>query len=159
MATAITPLANLTLGSTATTVSFTSISGIYRDLMLVCNITPSGAMGSILLRANGDTSLNYPTIYASGNGSTAATGTANPAGFFGAYLTSTNPAIITWNIMDYSASDKNKISLNRQSAASEGVQQFVSRWGSNSAITSLVVFADSSTFAAGSTFSLFGVSA
>jgi hypothetical protein len=159
MPSALVPLANLTLGSSASTVTFSSISGSYRDLMLITNITPSGAMGAILLRANGDTGLNYPTVYMSGNGSTAASGTANPAGFFGAYVTGTSRINVSWEILDYIATDKHKTSIGKQYSAAEGVQAFVSRWANTSAITNLTVFADSSTFAAGSSFALYGISA
>ena len=74
------------------------------------------------------------------------------------YFTSTSPAVIISNIMDYSATDKHTTVLNRANNAANGVHANAGRWSNTSAVTQVQVYATSN-FAAGSTFYLYGVAA
>ena len=70
--------------------------------------------------------------------------------------TSTTGAIIA-QVMDYSATDKHKTFLTRESRTGAAVAAIASRWASTSAVTSLAVIGDGGNFASGCTFSLYGV--
>lgn len=158
MATALTPLATTTLASASATVTFSSISGSYRDLRLVINGTLNATtnFGAIL---NGDTGASYSRVYMGGDGtntsSNAFSGTTD--GFIG-YWTGgggNNTAII--DFMDYSATDKHKTSLSRHNVASGIVWAWATRWASTNAITSIALQAGATTWATGTTFSLYGI--
>jgi len=157
---AYTALANVTLGSSASSVTFSSISQAYRDLVLVSSVTTS-ANTYTFLRVNGDSgSTNYQGVTAGGNGSSP----YSP-------LTSTNAALInvnfptndtaitsaTINLLDYSVTDKQKPFLIRVSRASGGTEMSAFRWVNTSAITEIVFGLLTGTYSAGSTFALYGI--
>lgn len=161
MASALVPLANLTLSSAAATLTFSSISGSFRDLMLVANYTTS--TGSyVQVRINGDTGSNYSFVemfgYGSGSGSSGSTNAQfwlDPA--FG--HSTSEPAIGQIHFLDYSATDKHKPALVKWGQAGVAVETSAVRWANTSAITSFVLYPSSGNFATGSTFALYGVSA
>lgn len=156
MATALTALATTTLASAASTVSFSSISGSYRDLVLICSII-APTSGSVGMRFNGDTGSNYNDVHFWGTGSSTGSNvrTNNSVGYIGSDTTTAAPFQI--NIMDYTATDKHKTVISRFSVPTEIVGARAMRWASTAAITSLVIFDDSNQFQTGSTFSLYGV--
>ena len=59
MATTYTPIATTTLGSGQTSVTFSSISGTYTDLILIASASNTGGATNIRLQFNGDTATNY----------------------------------------------------------------------------------------------------
>ena len=159
-----TPLATLTLSASAASVTFSSISQAYRDLVLVVQLK-SSAVANVYVRPNSDaTTANYSQVYMGGSGTAAysASATSNP-GFMLTGLS--NPdATNLWNakldLMDYSATDKHKTALVRADDASEGTLAQASRWASTAAVTSLVITTNTATtWSAGSTFSLYGIAA
>jgi hypothetical protein len=149
-----TPLATVTLGSSAASVTFSSIPATYRDLILTVVGTSTGSADG-LLRFNGSSS-NYSGVFMFGSGSgSGGSGTVSttqvPVGLF-----NTTQANSTIQIMDYSATDKHKTCLVRQ-GNSTYVIAIASRWADTSAITSLLVGIESGSLAAGMTLSLYGV--
>jgi len=156
MTAAMVALGNLTLSSSQATVTFSSIPGTYRDLRLVIS-GPGTAGGSVtqLIRFNGD-SGNASTVRMYGDGSTAASGTDTLmliGNIYASVLFST-----TVDIMDYSATDKHKNVLARNSMGAAITIADASRWASTAAITSVTVLPNSgNSYAAGCTFALFGV--
>jgi len=161
---ALTPLANLTLGSAQATVTFSSISSAYRDLrvVLVAGVTSGGAA---YWRMNNDSTSTYLWHTLEGNGSTAsATYNGNNYGGmnnnFVAWPTAGNPpTIVTLDVMDYSITDKFKPILSRTNAKNNGTNAMIVHWPSTTAINTLTFTAGGSTWTAGSTFALYGVSA
>ena len=155
-----TPLANITLGSTATSVTFTSISATYRDLVLVVNAAwPVNSSAQMRFEFNSDTtSTNYNRISMYGDGSTTYSASSNGNSFPGTSWGYGSPAPL-WNVvanfMDYSATDKHKSYLVRTNDAANLVSANALRWSNTAAITSLAV--KGGTFAAGSTFALYGI--
>jgi len=162
MATALTPLANLTLGSAASTVTFSSISSSYRDLVLIGNFSLS-ANNYPWFHFNGDTGGNYSYVELGISGapsSTTGNGVTNI--YFDNFTGFTSNAQFQMHILDYSATDKHKTGLLR--AGDPGVGQTLAtafRYASTSALSSITLTAGFSTtkFAVGSTFALYGVSA
>jgi len=156
-------LANLTLSSSAASVTFSSISQAYRDLVLVMTPKGSGFAAGPWLSFNGST-LTYSWVYAEGSGSATASGTdsgssgirINPENYISA---ANDNQVFTVQIMDYSATDKHKTVLGRYGTANAGVGMSAGRWSSTAAITSLKLDSSptGSTMAAGSTFALYGI--
>jgi hypothetical protein len=151
-----TPIASVTLSATASEVVFSGLPQTFRDLIVVAQFI-TGANANIRLRANGDTASNYSTVRMYGGpgpdvGSDTLTTTyANIES--GETNTQQNSIII--NAMDYSATDKHKTFLVRGNQ--NYVSAYANRWASNTAINSLQIFPDTSSFSSGSTFTVFGV--
>jgi hypothetical protein len=153
-----TALATVTLGSSASSVTFSSIPATYRDLILVSKpIATSGAIESAL-RFNSDSGTNYSVAVMFGTGST--TGSFGGAGSTYVSLvdaiTSGNNISIA-QVMDYSATNKHKTILLRRDFPGEATAASAGRWANTVAITTVSITALSSTYAAGSTFNLYGV--
>jgi hypothetical protein len=150
-------LATQTLSSTASTVTF-SLSGIsgYTDLVLVIN----GAVGSgasAILQLNSDTGANYSFTGMNGNGSAASSfRVANTTSVALGEMRTYNSTIIV-NIQNYSNSTTFKTLLSRANTASDFVQAIVGLWRNTSAVTSITLGLSTSTYAVGSTFSLYGI--
>jgi hypothetical protein len=165
---AITALANLTLGSSATTVTFSSISGSYKDLRLVIQANTASGSAQILVRLNSDSTTGnyfYHYMYGSGGAVYSAEGSPNPTAGGSLYVTQMNSStsgnsVVTLDLMDYSATDKHKVGLSRGNSTTDATDASVTRWASNSAVTTVMVYLyGGASFATGSTFALYGVSA
>jgi hypothetical protein len=156
---AITALANLTLGANAVSVTFSSISGSYRDLILVIQgSTTSGQ--NIFVRFNGDsTATNYNIVSIAGLGSgtgSSQTVNSNYLNYWSNFDTSQGNLIAQF--MDYSVTNKHKTFLSRQNTASVGVEAIAGRWSNTAAVTTLALLA-ATNFSSGTSFALYGVSA
>jgi hypothetical protein len=150
-----TPLANITLGSAQTSVSFSSIPASYRDLIVVFRGTVNIA-GDYYITFNGDTTnTNYSMVRMLGTGS-AATSQAQSTREIGvAYATQGN--IIT-QIMDYSATDKHTTSLSRSNYPDQNLLAYASRWANTAAVTSVGFSINGGySFQTGATFALYGI--
>jgi hypothetical protein len=156
-----TPIATTTLGSAQSSVTFSSISGAYTDLVLVTNGKMSA--GSALnnkLTFNSDTTTNYSRTYIYGDGSTPISGrdsSQDNLGFI--YWNSTNPNTTIIQIQNYSNTTTYKTAIARTSESGVAAA-YVGLWRSTSAITSITITRGSTNdFASGSTFSLYGIAA
>lgn len=158
-------IATTTLGSNQASVTFSSISGSYTDLVLIMNCRLASAGFAALLQFNGDTNTNYSVTELYGNGSSAASGRAS--NISGAYLTnnlavgdttSTYAPFIV-NIMNYSNTTTYKTVLSRFSNANTGVDAIINLWRSTSAINEVKIGLTGSggNYASGSTFTLYGI--
>jgi hypothetical protein len=152
------PLANLTLSTTVATVTFSSISQSYRDLILVTNVAGSGGAQNITL-INGDSGSNYNSVYMEGNGSSASSSSeTNASRIVGITLAGTNPMVSITQFLDYSATDKHKTILRRIDKSDTSTIAVAGRWANTAAITSFTL-GPAGVWTAGSTFALYGVSA
>ena len=153
-----TPIATQTLGSTASSVTFSSIPQGYTDLVLVVAGNNSSSTYSPYIQFNGDTSTNYSITSMYGDGSTAASARASSTAtaYFGSLGATQGNAIV--QIQNYSNATTYKTALIRINDAGFRVYGSVMLWRSTAAITSVTVFNESpGTFASGSTFSLYGI--
>jgi len=166
-------LANITLGSSATSVSFSSISQAYRDLVLVISGRTTYTTNnddSISLRFNSDTGSNYPGTYALGYSGGTYSPTSNttrlqPFSISTSASSNTSPGNAVINIIDYSASDKHKSVVGRgNDTVGNNVVMTAARWANTNAITSIQVYSDrylqggsATSFAAGMTLALYGI--
>jgi len=153
-----TPLATVTLGTSVSSVTFSSIPSTYRDLILVFAGTRTGN-NNVQYRFNSDTGTNYATVIAAGNGSGTTTGAESLSFLFStSYTLQTDTQLNTiLQVMDYSATDKHKATLLRFSQAGSGVSIAAGRWANTAAITSVQIYTGNNDFGSGSTFSLYGV--
>jgi len=155
------PIATTTLGSTQATVTFSSISGSYTDLVLIANRS-SSALDNLAMQFNGDTGSNYSftVLYGSGSvaGSARGSNTNNPYLDYQAASESTFQAPVILNIQNYANSTTYKTTIARGSNAARGVDATVMLWRSTSAITSILLKChDGSNFTSGSMFTLYGI--
>lgn len=160
-----TPIATNTLGSAAASVTFSSISGTYKDLVLIIDTSAASGVSDYVpyLTFNSDSSSNYSTTTLRGSGTTASSvRDANQTGItmtsnYG--LETSTPANLIVHIMNYSNSTTYKTVLNRYNSPSRNVVQKVALWRSTSAITSVIITLSGASFASGSTFTLYGIGA
>jgi hypothetical protein len=156
-----TPLATVTLGSSASSVTFSSIPATYRDLIVVASVKYSTSNGGYMAyRLNSDTGNNYSYVFMLGNGSSFSSGSGSGESFgrFGNASTADFESTI-FNIFDYSATDKHKTGLSRTNIASIYTVEYASRWANTSAVNSITFSPDSGNFTANSNFSLYGIEA
>jgi hypothetical protein len=161
------PIATQTLVSAAATVTFSSISGTYTDLVLVIAGSMSGSGNTVFVRFNSDTASNYSATYLGGSGSTAYSGRSSNntngigLGAFNAGYTTGRFNIVA-QIQNYSNSTTNKTLISRWSDATSGgaSESFSGLWRNTGAITSLEIRNNGGhNFTSGSMFTLYGIKA
>ena len=163
------------LGSSASTVTFSSIPNTYKSLQIrsiARNTTADTYVTQMGLNLNSDSGTNYSLHYLYGNGG-AVTAGGYGTSFGYAYISGTqidNYALANTygasiiDIVDYTLS-KNKtikyisgVNINNTTDSSNQITLGSSVWLNTSAVTTVSITAAQNSFAAGSTFSLYGVS-
>jgi hypothetical protein len=155
-----TPLATVTLASSASSVTFSNIPATYRDLILV--VTGTGTINTNpTIQFNADTGNNYSNVWMGGSGSSASSGQNSSVNYNFAGAISPSQSNNILQIMDYSATDKHKTSLVRGNSADstlgEAVSAWAGRWANTAAITSVRFFLSSGNLNTGTTLSLYGI--
>lgn len=163
MASTYTPIATYTVPSAAADYTFTSISSSYTDLILVINATPnSGGMNFLIQTGNGsiDSGSNYSQTFLSGTGSVANSNRTSNATFLQSYINAATTGIATVivNFQNYSNTTTYKTVLQRANGSGETTAS-VGLWRSTSAINQIKLTGQTNNFAAGSTFTLYGIKA
>ena len=156
-----TPIATQTLGSAAASVTFSSISGSYTDLILIIMGGLTTNNQSFRFQYNGDTGNNYSYTYLAGNGTSASSGRDSNVSGINAYHVSgqSDNALknnVILNLQNYSNTTTYKTSVIRGNTDLETAAT-VGLYRSTSAITSLLVRATNGNLASGTTFTLYGV--
>jgi len=157
------PIATTTTSSNQTTVSFTSITGSYTDLVLVCAFKNTTAV-DMNLQFNSDTGNNYSYITFGGDGtsnakvrgynSSAIILDINAAGF------GTDRSIVVVDIMNYSNTSTAKTVISRAGAVTgtPNVGMTIGTRRNTAAITTIDISATTSNaIASGSKFTLYGI--
>lgn len=163
MPTTYEPIATTTLGSAQSSVTFSSISGSFTDLVI------AGAVGStsttldrnMRIQFNSDTNSNYSDTDVYGEGSTAGSfrrSNQNQMIINEAIARSGNFSTYIINVMNYSNSTTNKTVLGR-GGNTNLVAASVGLWRNTAAITSITLLISGDNFASGSTFTLYGIKA
>jgi hypothetical protein len=158
------PIATTTLGSAASSITFSTIPGTYTDLrvILVATGDASAAGQAVLTRFNSDTGSNYSVTRLSGSGSAATSGRfTNIASIYTSFdgLSTTVPTFQQIDIFSYAGSTYKTclISNNEDKNGSGYVEARVGLWRSTSAITTVAVIANSGNFATGTVATLYGI--
>lgn len=158
-----TPIATTTLTSAQASVTFSSISGSYTDLVLVCNHAGVSSLNSLYTTLNGDTASNYSYTFLSGNGTSAISGRGSVTSLpFGNSSLTNGATISIINFMNYSNTTTYKTVIGRNGVA-DGSQPnttaTVGLWRNTNAINSILISYYNVNFTAGSTFTLYGIAA
>jgi hypothetical protein len=150
-----------TLGTATASVTFSTISGSYTDLVLVIN----GGMATTTnyatsIRFNSDTGSNYSLTRLYGNGTSA----SSDRGSSQTYIYTLSPGRDTLNatqiiqVMNYSNTTTYKTCLTRSNDAGYNTGAIVGLWRSTAAITSISVSPEfTANWKSGSTFTLYGI--
>lgn len=174
MPTTYEPIATTTLSSAASSVTFSSISGSYTDIILVfSNVKVSSGDSAIDIQVgNGsvDTGSNYSfTIMGARSASSTPfsnrldTTTIMRSNWYTS-PTTTEAAMSQIHFMNYANTTTFKSVLANSrvqpgSANYSGVETIINLWRSTSAINIIKIMPNTSTFTSGSTFALYGIKA
>ena len=155
-----TALANITLGSSASSVTFSSIPTTgFRDLVLVIDNATTSTNQEFNFRFNSDTGSNYSYVYAAAvaSGPESVSGSAQTQGRLGNINTTAANHIM--QVMDYSATDKHKTVLVRSNnVGASQTWMLANRWASTSAVNTIRIFTGTgTTMPAGVSFALYGI--
>jgi len=151
-----TPLASTTLGSASATVTFSSISSAYTDLVMIIQAT-TAAGNAMTYQLNGDsTTTNYSVTGVFGDGSSAGSYRSSNNTLSGA---SAAPNVAILNFQNYSNTTTYKTLLSRGNEINNDSRAVVSLWRNTAAINQIVMGINGGTYAAGSTFTLYGIKA
>ncbi len=159
-------IATTTLGSNTTNITFSSISGSYTDLILICQYASQISNYNFFLRFNSDSGNNYSDTVLVGETSASSNRLSNynsilMTQYLGAGTTLAKPGTTIANIMNYSNSTTNKTCLFRDNAITDaGAMQSgagVGLWRNTAAITSITFGTNSGYLVTGTTATLYGI--
>jgi hypothetical protein len=161
-------IATVTLGSAASTISFTSIPSTYQHLQVrgIARGTFALAEIPIRMRFNSDTGNNYARHILEGDGVTAAAYAASTGNLMsiGTATASTAGASmfqgVVADVLDYKDTNKYKTlrNLSGNDRNGSGAISFTSGlWMNTNAVTSITIFADSGNLDQYSSFALYGI--
>lgn len=159
----------ISLSGSYTSLDFFNIPQTYTDLILVCQGSAATADGNALaFRLNNDSGTTYSSTNAAGTGTTTPSQrltnqSIGYAGFAVGWDTTTaeqSTQII--HFFNYSNTTTNKVIVSRSGASLgsyPGAEIVVTSWRNTSAVNRISVFVNTGSFASGSTFNLYGVTA
>jgi len=158
------PIATTTLGSSASSITFSSIPATYTDLRVV--LVGTASSGSANLRFNSDTGANYSYTRLKGDGTSATSGrsTGNTQIYLsqGAGPVSSMPDFFTIDVFSYAGSTY-KTCLNtsnmNHNGTDEEVAAVVGLWQSTSAINTITLSRNVGNYNTGTTATLYGIKA
>jgi hypothetical protein len=167
MPTTYEPIATTTLGTAASSITFSSITSAYTDLRLVVVARGGSGTGTdfeLNLNFNSDTGSNYSWTQLYGTGSAAASTRASSQTYAycgpitGPTATAGIWSLSTIDIFSYAGSTfKTLLTTSSNDQNGSGlVNRSVPLWRSTSAITSIAMTTNT-TFAAGTTATLYGI--
>ena len=149
-------LATNTLTGTSASVTFSSISGAYTDLVLIVAGTINSAT-AMDVTFNSDTGSNYSRTILTGDGSSASSSRVSSATNLGLGFLSTTQSVSIIQLMNYSNTTTYKTVISRGNAADNKTTATVGLWRSTAAITTINLAG--CTYQIGTIFSLYGIAA
>jgi hypothetical protein len=156
------PIATTTLGTATATVTFSSISGSYTDLVLIIggsNVSSDQGISSQVGNGSVDTGSNYSTTYILGDGANPASGRTTNATSMLVGRMDANPSTSIIHYMNYSNTTTYKTVLGRGNDGTYVIQH-VGLWRSTAAINTIAVAnLNSVNFASGTVLTLYGIKA
>jgi hypothetical protein len=148
-----------TLGTAASSVTFSSIPQTYTDLFLVLQ-GASSVDDTIMMQFNSDTGSNYSwTQLGADPGSGIFSSRASSVSSMRIGYGNTSQGSHIAQIMNYSNATTYKTILSRSNKAAADVRAIVSLWRNTNAVTSITAIQTSGNFSIGFTFSLYGIKA
>ena len=161
MAVTYTPIATTTLGSAASSYTFSSIPSTYTDLVIIMNFGNTTTGNQIDIQFNGDTGNNYSYTGMYGGTGTPGSGrsTSQPMAYLGYTNNVANNSVCIVNIFNYSNSTTYKTALSNKTNPNSYIELASILWRSTSAITSVTLTTDYGSYSSGTTFTLYGIKA
>jgi hypothetical protein len=154
------PIATQTLGSAASSVTFSSITGAYTDLMVIINGKTVTSTADLYMRFNNDTGTNYSNTSIIGDGSTAASTRGSGVSVIKLNTNSTGDSTV-WkiNIMNYANTTTYKTTLSRFDFAGTlgGAEAYVNLWRDTSAINRIDILPSTGNLDTGMVLTLYGI--
>jgi hypothetical protein len=165
MASTYEKIATTTLGSAATTITFSSIASTYTDLIVVVQGTYSTSDDIISLTYNNDTGTNYSSATMYGNGTSAASYRTSSASSIqvGWYPHTGGAAVVSnmvLHIFNYSNSTTYKTNISRADTSNvQGAAARVGLWRSTAAINRIDLTMLAGNLQTGTTATIYGIKA
>jgi hypothetical protein len=151
-------IATTTLGSAASSYTFSSIPSTYTDLVLVSNFsTTAGNTQNVYCTVNGDSSVLYSWTRIVGDGTSASSARASGGTYFIVSDTGTVQMNAITQFMNYANTSTFKTALSRSSASDFRTSTYADLYRSTNAISSITFTMSSGNFSTGSTFTLYGI--
>lgn len=150
------PIAQGIVSSLQAYFEFSNIPNTYTDLVVIADCKYNSGGGDLNWRVNGDNSTNYSWQ----RFENAAAVRVNNSTMINT-TDATNNGMFVGHFMNYANTSVNKVVLTQCGNVNQNVGVSVGTWRSNSAITSIQIFAELSgnQWAVGSRFSLYGIKA
>lgn len=152
-------LANITVTSAQSSVTFSSISSSYTDLVLVTSAINPNSANEVYAQFNSDTGTNYSHTQVLGNGTTSTSSrTSNNTYARFAFCNNDYNSCSFLQIMNYSNTTTFKTYLSKISLPDYQTLSAIGLWRSTSPITSIRLTMESAVnISAGSNFTLYGI--
>lgn len=156
------PIATTTLGSAASSITFSSIPGTYTDLRLVLVCKNTSNNSNVRMYFNND-QTNYSITRLYGTGAAAASNRSSNITEIslndGYNITTAQPQFFSVDIFSYAGStNKTALVISNQDENGAGeVGRYVGLWRNTAAITRLDLSISAGTFAVGTTATLYGI--
>jgi hypothetical protein len=153
-------IATTTLGSAASSYTFSSIPQTYTDIVLVANLLPVSS-ARVRFRVDGDSGSNYSYTVLTGTGSAAVSGRVSSNTEIDLFWNNLPSGWSNYicNFQNYSNTTTFKTILSRGNSPAQETLANVGLWRSTSAIDSIEIFSTVGNFDTGSMFTLYGIAA
>lgn len=153
------PIQSITLTGTASSIGFNSIPQTYTDLVLVGDLNTTASL-DYWYRINNDTGTNFSITRVVSNGTNATSARLSDRTLLYFDVTgTTGQHNFVYHFMNYSNTTTFKTQLHRYNNAATETIMRVGLWRSTSAINTILIQTDASTFTSGSKFTLYGIKA
>lgn len=157
-------IATTTLSTATATITFSTISGSFTDLVVVFNGGMNTAADNLYIRFNSDTGNNYSSTRLHGNGTSAVSDRQSNSDRMNidqsGYMSTDLTCVEIFHVMNYANTTTYKTVVIRASEASSGTAAGVGLWRNTNAITSITLGGTGGgNLKAGSIATLYGIKA
>jgi hypothetical protein len=159
MASTYEPIATTTIGSAVTSVTFTSVSQAYTDLVIVFNGTVSSADNNAAEFNNENSNQLYSVTRLYGNGSTVGSNRSTAQNSMQLGEMATTQSIDLIYLFNYSNTSTYKTVISEASNTTGFLKRTVGLFRSTSAITTIKIMTGGANYQTGSTFTIYGIKA
>ena len=161
MAATYEPIATTTLGSAASSITFSAISNAFTDLRVVL-VETSSSTATQRIRFNSDTGTNYSTTILYGTGAAAGSAQFSSSnGIISDYYSggSATPSMKTFDVFSYAGSTNKTVLITNSNDknGSGAVERMVGLWRNTAAITSITITRDGGNYNTGTTATIYGI--
>ena len=156
------PIATTTLGSAASSITFSSIASSWTDIKVII-VATAASNANFAFRFNSDSGSNYSRTRMAADGSTVTSSentNQTELQLTSSFNIGTTPVMRTLDIFSYAGSTNKTVLFEEINDlnGSGGLNKQVGLWRNSAAITSINFFAQSATnFATGTTATLYGI--